>query len=86
MGRAWGILTGARIISSREVLDRISDLRLGMDLGMVKGMKHDVMAEIITCSQPAHLQKLANRHLEIPERDRRRADLIRGILSAKSGT
>ncbi len=82
VGRAYGILSNARIISSRELLELVSDLRLGIDLGIVKGITHAAIEEIIMCSQPAHLQKLAGKALDAPERDRRRSDLIRKIIQS----
>ena len=32
VGRSYGLLTGARVISSRELMDLLSDVRLGVDL------------------------------------------------------
>ena len=75
--RSFGILTNARSISAEESLRLISDVRLGMDLGIIKDININTLNEIMLSIQPACLQKLLGRPLDSDDRDVRRAELIR---------
>jgi protein arginine kinase len=77
VGRAYGILSHAHILSSKEALDLLSGLRLGMELGILTGMERRVVDELVLLTQPAHLQKLEGRTLKVKDRDRARAALVR---------
>lgn len=78
--RSFGALKYSRIIESKEVSTRISDIKLGLDLGIIKGLSHSILNELIILSQPGFLQQYAGRNLNIEERDRLRARLIRERL------
>ncbi|MBA1336438.1 MAG: putative ATP:guanido phosphotransferase YacI [Firmicutes bacterium] len=75
--RAYGILTEARIISSKEFMELLSDVRLGVDTGILKGIDRAVLNELMLESQPAFLQSIAGAQLNDSERDVFRAQLIR---------
>jgi len=79
--RAYGILKGARIISSRETVELVSALRLGRTSGILSDISYKTMNEILICSRPAHLQKIAGKKLEPTERDVFRAHFIRERLN-----
>ncbi|MDI6632032.1 MAG: protein arginine kinase [Bacillota bacterium] len=79
--RSYGILQNARVIESEEALRRLSDLRLGVALQMIKGIPFSLIAELMVLSQPAFLIKAAGRNLAPAERDVLRARLIRERLS-----
>lgn len=87
VGRAYGILSNAHILSSKEALHLLSALRLGIDLGILKTMNRRVIDELILQTQPAHLQKLEGKKLKEKDRDRARADLVRRRIAEaeKSG-
>ena len=78
--RSYGLLTKARIISSRELMELLSDVRLGMDLGLLTGINRRDINEIMLESQPASLQKEAGKQLSDTERDVFRSELIRKKL------
>lgn len=78
--RAFGILRHAYTISSEETLELISALRLGANIGIIDGIKPELINEMFIFSQPAHLQKSANRVLEPAERDALRASYVRQRL------
>jgi protein arginine kinase len=78
--RSYGLLTGARIISSRELMELLSDVRLGMDLGVLTEVNRRDINEIMLESQPASLQKKAGKQLSDTERDVFRSELIRKKL------
>jgi len=78
--RSLGILLYARIISSQEAMQRISDVRLGIDLGMVKGLSSNILKELMVVTSVGFLQKYAGKELESNGRDIMRAKVIRERL------
>jgi len=82
VGRAYGILKHARIMSSEEAMRLFSDLRLGVDLGLVREIPADLITELMVMTRPALLIYSAGRELSPGERDVYRAQLIRQKLSA----
>lgn len=81
--RAQGLLRSARVITSEEVMDRLSDIRLGVNMGLLKEPSVKTINEMFILTQPAHLQKLEGRELNSLQRDTARADLIRQKLGDK---
>ncbi len=82
VGRAYGILCHSWSISSKEALNLLSLIKLGLDLGAFpKEFRREVDA-LMTTSQPAHLQKLTDEKLAADERDRLRAFIIREKLKS----
>ena len=86
VGRAYGILSNAHILSSKEALDLLSGLRLGIDLGIFKNMNRRVIDELLLLTQPAHLQKVEDKKLRPKDRDRARATLVRARLAEAEKT
>ncbi|MBC7335990.1 MAG: ATP--guanido phosphotransferase, partial [Clostridia bacterium] len=56
------------------------DVRLGLDLRLLKGVDPQVINELMVGIQPSYLQGLAGREMGPQERDRERAALIRRRL------
>jgi len=79
--RAYGLLTGARIITSKETIELLSALKLGLDSRLIP-LDLGTINELFIVTQPAHLQKLAGRELKPEERDVFRAELIRQRLGS----
>ncbi len=75
--RAYGILKNAHIISSVETIKLLSNVRLGFDMGLIKGLARETINELFILTQPAHLQKLEAKALTAHQRDVKRAQLIR---------
>ncbi|MHB9146644.1 MAG: protein arginine kinase [Symbiobacteriia bacterium] len=80
VSRAFGLLTSARIMTSDEAMRLLSDVRLGINLGMIKEVPLRTMNELLVMTRPAYLQRLAGRDLSPFERDLQRAALIRSKL------
>lgn len=80
IGRAYGILANAHSISSKETMNLLSFLRLGVDLGMFPDMERGLVDELFILTQPAHLQKSFSEKLGADERDLLRADMLRERL------
>jgi protein arginine kinase len=81
VGRAYGILTNAHTVTSKEALNLLSLLRMGVDLGLLPADSRAGVDEMFILAQPAHVQKAAERKLSAEERDVFRADLIRDRLA-----
>jgi protein arginine kinase len=80
IGRAYGILANAHSISSKETMNLLSLMRLGMDLGLFPGGERSLTDELFIMTQPAHLQKQHSEKLSAEERDLLRADMLREHL------
>src|SRR5438477_9282767 len=80
IGRAYGILANAHSISSKETMNLLSLMRLGMDLGLFPGSDRSLTDELFILTQPAHLQKKYSEKLTAEERDLLRADMLREHL------
>jgi protein arginine kinase len=78
--RSYGILSQARTIESKEATQRLSDVRLGIDMGLIKGTSAKILNELIVLTQPGFLQQYAGEMLSADQRDERRAKLIRERL------
>jgi protein arginine kinase len=75
--RSYGILSQAYIIDSKEAAQRLSDVRLGVDLGLIEGVSTQALNELNVMTQPGFLQKKFSSSMSPGERDMYRAKLIR---------
>lgn len=80
IGRAYGILSNAHSISSKETMNLLSFLRLGVDMGLFPGVDRSLVDELFILTQPAHLQRQHAEKLSAEERDLLRADMLRERL------
>jgi protein arginine kinase len=80
IGRAYGILANAHSISSKETMNLLSLMRLGVDLGHFPKVERGLIDELFIITQPAHLQKQFSEKLAAEERDLLRADMVRERL------
>jgi len=80
IGRAYGVLANSHIIASKEAMNMLSFVRLGVDLGMFPGVESHLTDELFMQTQPAHLQRMHSEKLAAEERDLLRADMIRERL------
>ena len=76
--RAVGILKNARIISSGETMQRLSDVKLGVSSGVIEDPKLNLF-ELLVDSQPYMLMK-KNGTMNADERDSVRAEMLRGVF------
>lgn len=79
--RALGLLHYARIMSSQEAMQLLSDVRLGYDLGVITGVDRKLLNELLVIIRPACLQLLAGKTLSVEERNLERPLQIRNKLS-----
>jgi protein arginine kinase len=75
--RAYGILKYAQVLSSDEVMNLLSAVRLGIAMGIIDFVSIAVVNEILVFSQPAHLMKYRGQEMTADETDTFRAELVR---------
>ncbi len=78
--RALGLLQYAQVMSIKEAVSLISDLRLGYDLGLIKSINHRLLNELLVLIRPGYLQNLAGKSLNESERDLERPVQLRKAL------
>ena len=78
--RSYGILTNARKLTSEECLKLWSDVKLGMDLGIIEGLTDLKVNKIRINSQSGNLQKYLGNNLNAYERDIERPKIIKQII------
>ncbi|MBM3857478.1 MAG: protein arginine kinase [Verrucomicrobia bacterium] len=83
VGRAYGILSHAYSITTKEALNLLSLLKLGVDLHLFPEHVREIIDQLFMESQPAHLQRGAEQSkMSAKERDTLRATLIRTRVEA----
>ncbi len=80
--RAFGIMERARLLTSQELMNFSSAIRLGIDLEMLTGLVTETINDIMVNTQPSHLQHRAAQALDAAERDVLRASVVRERLTA----
>jgi protein arginine kinase len=80
--RGLGVLERARCLSTEEALDNLSQLRVGIHLGLIRDLDLERLNRILLLCQPGHLQQRHGQVLEPADRDRLRAELVRRVLAA----
>ncbi|QWU15779.1 Protein-arginine kinase [Paenibacillus sophorae] len=78
--RSYGILSYAAVMELKEASQRLSDVRLGVDLGILKAPSISVLNELNVKTQPGFLQKMFGEKLSSAECDMYRAKLFRDTL------
>lgn len=81
IGRAAGVLQNAWELQSKEALDLLSLVRLGVAMELLKLDTPHLIEQLMIEVRPCHLQKLAEKDLNPAERDRFRAEWVRSKLA-----
>ncbi|MGA0333474.1 MAG: ATP--guanido phosphotransferase [Kiritimatiellia bacterium] len=86
VGRAYGVLRNARVLSSKEALDLLAMIRLGLALELLEWDESHRVEQLMVDVRPGHLQKCAGRTLTPEQRDIFRAEWVRsGLAELKKG-
>jgi protein arginine kinase len=80
--RSYGILTQARILTSQESLKLLSDVKLGVELGIITGISKVTLRKLIFVTKASILQKIIGKEVSPAERDFYRAKVIRESLNS----
>ncbi len=81
VSRAYGVLKTAHTISSEETMYLLSSVRMGINLGLIDDLEIPTVNELFIHTQPAHLQKIQGRPLEVDDRNVARAAYLRKRLT-----
>lgn len=82
--RSYGTLRYSRILTSEEALKRLSDIRLGINLGLIDELTETDVNELMLTIQPGSLQKYAGKALKPDDRDSIRAEYVRKKIDEKA--
>ena len=78
--RSYGILKNAKLLNYEESMMLLSDVILGVDLGIIEG-NNSILHHIMNSIQPASLQLIYKEKLSERERDIKRAEYIGKLLN-----
>jgi protein arginine kinase len=79
--RALRLLQSARMISSQESLSLLSQVRMGVEMDLVRPAEASALNDLLLLTLPAHLQTMAGRELDSSVRNAVRADFVKHRLS-----
>lgn len=79
--RSLGILTNARLMSGQEALARLSDVRLGISLGIIEGVSVEKLNDVMYRIFPATIVNTFN-IFSARERDLKRAEITKELTKA----
>lgn len=82
--RSMGILQNARVLELKEFMALISQVRVGVSLGLIPTFSVEEIDALMTIGQPAGVVKKTGRALDANEIDVARADVIREVLKEKT--
>jgi protein arginine kinase len=77
VARSLGILRAAHSISSEETMHHLSNVRMGVNLGLIDDLSISTVNELFIHTQPAHLQKIQDMELDSQGRNAARASYLR---------
>jgi len=83
--RAVGLLQNSRLINTQEAFNHLSMLSLGLDLGIISGIKRELVNSLFVAIQPAHIQKTESKQLNEIERDCVRSEILREKVKIRGG-
>ena len=75
--RDYGILTNCRKISSNETRKILSNIKMGVDLGILDELTDLQVQKLYLYTKPANLQKYLGKQYDTYERDIKRAEVIK---------
>ena len=79
--RSFGVLSNCKKITSKEARELLSDIKLGVDLGILKELNDTKVLKLFLYTKPTNLQKYLGEQYESLERDIKRAEIIKKIIN-----
>lgn len=83
--RSLGIMKYSRKISGKEAMVHLANVKLGVDLGVLEGIKSKDITKLMIKVQPANIQKKFKKEMDKDLRDISRAEYIRDYFSKLEG-
>ena len=84
LSRSLGTLKYAKILSSEEAASCLSNVRLGVSLGLLEPIAQSRLNECMLIMQPGFIQQYAGNSLQPAERDMYRAKLLQDKLNEQA--
>ena len=81
--RSYGILSNCKKITSEEVLELLSYIKLGTDMGILKELTDFKVLKLYILTKPANLQKYLGEQYDAEQIDIKRAEVIKEIIVQK---
>lgn len=81
--RALGLLTHARLLTTNEAMQLLSQIRLGVLLGVIENLDQATVNQLMLIAQPGHLQRALGNELDQEQRRSARATLLRTKLAKR---
>lgn len=81
--RSFGILTNCKKITEEETLELLSNIKLGVDLGILREVTDLQVQSLYLYTKPANMQKRLGETLGKIEQEVKRAEIIKQILKEK---
>ncbi len=78
--RSLGILKNARVMTSKESMQLLSNVKLGVEMGIIADVGRKKINNLMIAVQPYNIQNKFLKKLNEKERDEKRAELIREQL------
>jgi protein arginine kinase len=78
--RSLGILEKAVLLNLKESMDLLSNVRMGVEMGIIRGVKKNCLNRLLIEAQPASMQIKFNAKMTEKEKDLNRAILIKEAL------
>jgi protein arginine kinase len=78
--RSLGLLKSAILINNKECLYNLSNVRMGVEMGIIKDIDLKTLNILLINTQPASIQKNLGSKLPEKDRDLKRAEIVKEIL------
>ncbi len=76
--RAWGTMQNAYMLTGRELINCISDVRFGINLGIIEKVPFNLLTRLMVITMPANISGTAS--LSAEQRDIKRAEIVKKTL------
>lgn len=81
IGRTLGILSNAWLLNGKEAVQKLSDLRLGVEQDLLENLSYQELNGLMVLLQPAWLNQASEETLSADQRDVQRAAVMRRLLA-----
>lgn len=79
--RSKGVLQNAEILNYKECIELLSNLRFGIELGIIDGIETNIINKILIDSESSNIEFIEGKVLSNNEKDIARAKLVRNLLN-----
>lgn len=81
--RALGVLKSSILLSTREALELLSYVRMGVEMGIINNVDNNILNKLLVNIQPSTLEIIVDKKLNEKEKNIERAKYVREVLNKK---